>query len=54
MEFNYLEMTDEDIVARFQNGDFDAAEYIIKKYDSVIRRYGEIFFIKGGDKADVR
>ena len=54
MELNYLEMTDEDIVARFQNGDFDAAEYIIKKYDSVIRRYGEIFFIKGGDKADVR
>ncbi|MBR1572908.1 MAG: sigma-70 family RNA polymerase sigma factor [Lachnospiraceae bacterium] len=54
MDLNYLEMTDEDIVARFQSGDFDAAEYIIKRYDSVIRRYGELYFIKGGDKADVR
>ena len=49
----YNRMTDEELVAAYQQGDFEAVEYICRKYGSLVSKYGNQFFIKGSDKQDV-
>lgn len=50
---DYSQMTDEQVVEAYQQGDFEAVEYICKKYGGLVSRYGNRFFIKGSDKQDV-
>lgn len=50
---DYHLLTDEEVVAAYQGGDFQAVEYICKKYRDLVSRYGKRFFIKGGEEQDV-
>lgn len=50
---DYSGMTDEEVVAAYQQGDFQAVEYLCDKYGSLVSRYGNQYFIKGGEKQDV-
>lgn len=49
----YTNMTDEEVVAAYRQGDFEAVEYICDKYRSLVSQYGKKFFIKGGEEQDV-
>lgn len=50
---DYHLLTDEEVVAAYQGGDFQAVEYICNKYKGLVSRYGKRFFIKGGEEQDV-
>ena len=49
----YQFMTDEEVVAAYRDGDFQAVEYICGKYKGLVAGYGKKFFIKGGEEQDV-
>ncbi len=49
----YEDMTDEEIVLAYQDGDFDAIDYICSKYRNLVSEYANFYFIKGGEKQDV-
>ncbi len=50
---DYSRMTDEEVVAAYQQGDFEAVEYICRKYGGLVSAVGSRFFIKGCDQQDV-
>lgn len=50
---DYGKMTDEQAVEAYQQGDFEAVEYICKKYGALVSRYGNQFYIKGSERQDV-
>ena len=49
----YQFMTDEEVVAAYRDGDFQAVDYICGKYKGLVAGYGKKFFIKGGEEQDV-
>ncbi len=50
---DYQLLTDEEVVAAYRAGDFEAVEYICNKYRGLVSKYGKKFFIKGGEEQDV-
>lgn len=50
---DYQLLTDEEVVAAYRTGDFEAVEYICNKYRGLVSKYGKKFFIKGGEEQDV-
>lgn len=50
---NYQLLTDEEVVAAYRAGDFQAVEYICSKYKGMVAGYGKKFYIKGGEEQDV-
>lgn len=50
---DYQLLTDEEVVAVYRAGDFEAVEYICNKYRGLVSKYGKKFFIKGGEEQDV-
>ncbi len=50
---DYQLLTDEEVVAAYRAGDFQAVEYICNKYRGMVSKFGKKFFIKGGEEQDV-
>ncbi len=50
---DYHGLSDEEVIAAYREGDFEAVEYICNKYRRIVSKYGKKFFIKGGEEQDV-
>lgn len=50
---DYHGLSDEEVIAAYREGDFEAVEYICNKYRRVVSKYGKKFYIKGGEEQDV-
>lgn len=55
LEFSsdYLQMTDEEIIALAQNGDALAQEYLLSKYKNFVRSKARSYFLIGADHEDI-
>lgn len=47
------ELTDEELVARFQAGDSDAANCLVEKYKQLVRIRARALYLAGGDREDL-
>ena len=50
---DYHGLSDEEVIAAYREGDFEAVEYICNKYRRIVSKYGKKFYIKGGEEQDV-
>ena len=50
---NYMEMTDEDVIAKIKEGDSQALNYIMDKYAELVNMKASKFFIVGAEKGDI-
>lgn len=53
MQDYYAEMNDEFLVQLFQDGDWEASEYLMRKYRSFVRAKASRYFLIGGEKEDI-
>lgn len=53
LEIKLEKVSDEDIAIQAKNGNKDAVEYLIEKYDSFIKGKAKSYFLIGADKEDV-
>lgn len=49
----YEKQTEEQLVASYREGDFTAMEFLCKRYQPIVSRYSERYFIRGCDEQDV-
>jgi RNA polymerase sporulation-specific sigma factor len=47
------DLTDEELVARFQAGDSQAAEILVEKYKQLVRIRARALYLTGGDREDL-
>lgn len=52
-ENNYNNLTDEQIIKIFKNGDDTALEYLINKYRNLVKIIARAYFMIGADKEDI-
>lgn len=53
MTENYAELQDEMLVEFVHNGDRDALDFLIQKYEKLVRAKARKYFLIGGDKEDI-
>ncbi|SHI12583.1 RNA polymerase sporulation-specific sigma factor [Clostridium collagenovorans DSM 3089] len=53
LEIKLEKVSDEDIAIQAKNGNKDAVEYLIEKYDNFIKGKAKSYFLIGADKEDV-
>jgi RNA polymerase sporulation-specific sigma factor len=46
-------MTDEDVIVAAQNGDYEAQEYLMSKYQNFVKTKSKSYFLIGADKEDI-
>ena len=49
----YVDLPDEALVARFQNGETDIMDYLLEKYKDLVLKISRKFFLIGGEPDDV-
>lgn len=49
----YIQMTDHEILARIEQNDYEAMEYLLEKYKNVVRKKANTLYLIGGDKDDL-
>ena len=52
-EKNYVELTDEQLVALVREGDAEAEEFLLTKYKEIVLSRAAIYYIVGGERDDV-
>ena len=49
----YRKLSDEELVARYQEGDDNAAEFLIEKYKNLVRKCARSYYLMGADHEDL-
>lgn len=49
----YNKLSDEELVALYQNGDFEAANYLVEKYKNLVRMKVRSYYLVGADNEDL-
>lgn len=49
----YRKLSDEELVARYQDGDDNAAEFLIEKYKNLVRKCARSYYLMGADHEDL-
>lgn len=49
----YRKLSDEELVARYQDGDDNAAEFLIDKYKNLVRKCARSYYLIGADHEDL-
>ena len=49
----YGKLSDEELVARYHDGDDKAADYLVEKYKNLVRQKARSYFLAGGDNDDL-
>ena len=49
----YKKLSDEELVARYQSGDDNAAEFLIEKYKNLVRKSARSYYLVGADHEDL-
>jgi len=53
MDIDYQDLTDEDIIGRFHEGDENAVDFLMEKYKYLVRNKARTFYLIGGDRDDL-
>lgn len=49
----YAQMTDEELIRRYREGDKDALDHIMEKYKDQVRREANAMYLLGGENEDL-
>lgn len=49
----YMKLSDEELVLRYQNGEHDAADFLVNKYKNLVRMHARPYFLVGADSDDL-
>lgn len=49
----YMKLSDEELVSKYQNGDNDAADFLVCKYKNLVRMHSRPYFLVGADSDDL-
>ena len=50
---SYMKLSDEELVSSYQNGDNDAADFLVYKYKNLVRMHSRPYFLVGADSDDL-
>ncbi len=49
----YIKLSDEELVSKYQNGDNEAADFLVCKYKNLVRMHSRPYFLIGADSDDL-
>ena len=49
----YDEISDEELILRFKNGESEILDYLMEKYKDMVRKKARAMFLIGGDNDDL-
>ena len=52
-EESYIKLSDEELVSKYQNGDNEAADFLVCKYKNLVRMHSRPYFLVGADNDDL-
>ena len=52
-ENRYCNLSDEELILRFRQGDTEVMEYLLEKYKNLVRRHAHMLYLSGGDADDL-
>lgn len=50
---DYIRLSDEELVAKYQEGDGKAADYLVEKYKNLVRKKVRSYYLTGADTEDL-